>query len=317
MKYFNIDLNRIPKVVLWGKETLIPPRVHYARYIDEYVMYVVTSGILRINVNGQTVSLEAGDVYLFVKGDQQEPLESNFCEYYYIHFFSDDISEVVMPEEKYMAQIRKKQAECMSIDAFSVTCYDFMKVLVPQKSRFAQGTLFESIIEILQNNILTSLYKLPEKRLSVSNAFSTILIKLEANMVMEVNDGEVKIKKHHDMAREIASYIERHYSESISGEDIERKFFVTFEHANRIFHKTIGCTIIKYRNTVRIQYAKAMMRATNMNIKDIALKTGFKNAYYFSRIFKNYEGLSPSEYKKKFLRMDDTDNEVIDPEGQI
>ena len=113
----------------------------------------------------------------------------------------------------------------------------------------------------------------------------------------------MKFRKIYDTAREIAAYIERHYAEAITGEDIEEKFFLTFDHANRIFHKTMGCSIIKYRNIVRIQYAKAKMRATNMPVKEIAMEVGFENAHYFSRMFKKNEGLSPSEYKRKFLEI--------------
>lgn len=48
MKCFQIDLNELPKVALWGKEALIPPRLHYSRYLTEYVMYVVIKGELKL-----------------------------------------------------------------------------------------------------------------------------------------------------------------------------------------------------------------------------------------------------------------------------
>ena len=51
------------------------------------------------------------------------------------------------------------------------------------------------------------------------------------------------------------------------------------------------------------------MRATNMSFKEIALETGIENTHYFSRIFKKIEGLSPSEYKKKFLKPNDREEE--------
>lgn len=50
MKCFQIDLNELPKVALWGKEALIPPRLHYSRYLTEYVMYVVIKGELKLMV---------------------------------------------------------------------------------------------------------------------------------------------------------------------------------------------------------------------------------------------------------------------------
>ena len=77
MKCFQIDLNELPKVALWGKEALIPPRLHYSRYLTEYVMYVVIKGELKLMVNEDVVVLGTGDVYIFCNGDLQESLESS------------------------------------------------------------------------------------------------------------------------------------------------------------------------------------------------------------------------------------------------
>lgn len=94
MKCFKIDLNKIPKVILLGKETLIPPRCHYSRTVTEYVLYIVVGGSLKLCVNGSVIMLAAGDVYLFSKGDNQKPVESSFCEYYYVHFQAENVREI-------------------------------------------------------------------------------------------------------------------------------------------------------------------------------------------------------------------------------
>lgn len=303
MKCFKIDLNEIPKVMLLGKESLIPPRCHYSRSITEYVLYVVVSGSLKLYVNGSLITLVAGDVYLFGKGDSQKPAESSFCEYYYIHFQSESLREMDMDYEEYISLLHKKHDACMRTDAFSLGCYEYLTVYVAQKNHISQEKLLDSMKKLLQQSVMTTMCKLPERRLEVSNALSTLLIRLESNSMKEAGRNDLKFRKIYDTAREIASYIERHYAQAITGEDIEEKFFLTFDHANRIFHKTMGCSIIKYRNIVRIQYAKAKMRATNMPVKEIAAEVGFENTHYFSRIFKKNEGLTPSEYKRKFLEI--------------
>lgn len=60
--FFEIDLNTVLKVALLGKETLIPPRMHYSRYISEYVLYVVINGSPELNINGKRDVLKRGDV---------------------------------------------------------------------------------------------------------------------------------------------------------------------------------------------------------------------------------------------------------------
>lgn len=309
MECFQMDLTEVLRVVLLGKESLIPPRTHYSRYLTEYVMYVIVSGSMRLKVNGRAETLEAGDIWLFRKGDSQEPMDSSFCEYYYVHFQAERIYDLKLSEIEYSCRLRKKQEQYLTADSFSAECYDFMKVIVKRRNHVADKELFESIRTLMQNSILTTECRQPERRLEISGAVAAVLIKLEGNNIREVKSISEDNRKNYDTARKIADYIELHYAEPISGENIEREFYLTFDYANRIFHKIMGCTIIKYRNIVRIQHAKARMRATNMSFKEIALEAGIENTHYFSRIFKKIEGLSPSEYKKKFLKPYDREEE--------
>ena len=304
MKCFQIDLNELPHIVLLGRETLIPPNIHCTRRLSEYVLYVVTNGSLRLCVNDEVVELLPGDIYLFDIGDFQTPVECGFCEYYYVHFRSEKISTVALSEDEYLAYISEKNEQCMRTDTFSPHCYDFLNILIRQKSRVSDSDLFSRIAGTLQNNILNTSHKEPGKRLELSAAFASVLIKLESDFTHSAG-FEKKPEKTCDTARKIAEFIEQRCSEPITGDMIEKEFFLTFNHANRVFRKVMGCTIFKYRNIVRIQYAKAKLRASNMTVGNIASELGFENIHYFSRVFKKIEGLSPSDYKRKFMKITD------------
>lgn len=312
MKCFQIDLNELLKIVLLGRETLIPPNMHLTRRLNEYVLYVVTNGSLRLGVNDGVVTLNPGDIYLFDEGDYQTPLECSFCEYYYIHFRSDRIRAVQLSEDEYSGRLQSKRELCMRTDTFSPKCYDFLDVLIRQASHISDAGLFAGMTETLQNNILNTSHKEPEKRFELSASVASIFMKLESSYMQKPRGVESKPEKTYDTARKIAEYIESHCAEPISGEDIERQFFLTFNHANRVFRKVMGCTIFKYRNIVRIQYAKAKLRASNMAIGDIAAGLGFENVHYFSRVFRQIEGLSPSDYKRKFMKIIDDKKEISD-----
>ena len=65
----------------------------------------------------------------------------------------------------------------------------------------------------------------------------------------------------------------------------------------------MGCSIFKYRNIVRINNAKIKMLTSNSTIGEIADETGYESISYFSRIFKKYEGISPSEYQRRMLEI--------------
>ena len=305
MNCFQVDLNYILKIILLGKETLIPPRQHCTRTVSEYVLYVVTRGSLSLSVNGSPITLAAGDVCLFQAGDRQLPMESSFCEYYYVHFLSDHIHTADLTPEAYAAFLRKKQEQCLRTDAFSPRCYDFLNVLIRRESHIPTEDQLSKITDILQGCILTAECKLPEKRFRISGDVASLLLQLESASMQKTNHADFKPEKTYDTVRKIAAYIEQHDTEAFSGERIAREFYLNFDYANRIFRKITGCTIVRYRNLVRIQHAKAKMRATNAPVKEIAAKLGFENVHDFSRIFKKFEGLSPSDYKRKFMKISD------------
>lgn len=317
MKCFQMDLNQLPKILLLGKESLIPPKTHLTRRLDEYVLYCVTGGKLHISVNDKELTLVPGDIYIFEQNDYQAPLASEYCEYYYIHFRSDTITAVDLAEDAYAAFVQNKHENYMRTDAFDGKCYDFLDCLIRQENHISDSGLFKEITDCLQANIMNAGHKEPLKRLELSAAVSSVFLQLESTHMPKLCNTPSKPERTYDTVRRIAEYIEESCAEPISSSDIEKKFYLTFDHSNRIFRKVMGCTIFRYRNIVRIQYAKAKLRASNMSICDIAAELGFDSVHYFSRIFKQIEGLSPSDYKRKFMKITDYDKEDTQNEKPI
>lgn len=68
----------------------------------------------------------------------------------------------------------------------------------------------------------------------------------------------------------------------------------------RLFRSTIGRPPQSQLNHVRIEYAKTQLRVyrSMSSIKRISQESGFRDPYYFSRVFKQYEGISPTQFLK-------------------
>jgi iron complex transport system substrate-binding protein len=64
-----------------------------------------------------------------------------------------------------------------------------------------------------------------------------------------------------------------------------------------LFRAWSGQSPIEYRNTLRLSQAEAMLRNTDMQIKEIAETVGFEDSFYFSRVFAQYFGVSPKKYR--------------------
>lgn len=96
------------------------------------------------------------------------------------------------------------------------------------------------------------------------------------------------------------AYIEKHYTESITLEDIANQVGLTPQYFSTYFKEEMDCTLIDYITKLRIEKAKEIIRNSQMSVQEICFIVGYHDPNYFSRIFKKYVGLTPSKYKKEF-----------------
>lgn len=73
-----------------------------------------------------------------------------------------------------------------------------------------------------------------------------------------------------------------------------------YSYFRKLFKKFTGYPPVHYFNHLRIEYSKKQLQQYHgvHSIKEIALCSGFTDPYYFSRVFKQYEGVSPEQYIK-------------------
>ena len=72
-------------------------------------------------------------------------------------------------------------------------------------------------------------------------------------------------------------------------------------HFIRQFKFYTGHTPLEYRAMKRVENAKSLLSGTDMSVTDISESLGFDDPLYFSRVFKNNTGISPREYRKKYV----------------
>ncbi|MCL2571437.1 MAG: AraC family transcriptional regulator [Defluviitaleaceae bacterium] len=89
-------------------------------------------------------------------------------------------------------------------------------------------------------------------------------------------------------------FITDNYAESISITDAAKQVHLTPNYLGILFKQETGVTFRDYLNTIRLNQAEDMLRAGEGSITDIAQKCGFKDVFYFSRLFKKYKGVAPS-----------------------
>ncbi len=98
--------------------------------------------------------------------------------------------------------------------------------------------------------------------------------------------------------RKAIVYIHSNYMQPISLEDTARHVNMSKEYLARCFRQELGVTLVTYLNRYRVDQAKKMLEQGESNLTEIALETGFSSSAYFSRVFRQEVGMSPSDYSK-------------------
>lgn len=105
--------------------------------------------------------------------------------------------------------------------------------------------------------------------------------------------------KNQERLQNILIYIQEHYSDKITLEDIADSVNICRSECCRFFKSQIGETLFHYLLNYRVHQSLPLLTETSLSITEIAEQTGFSSPAYFSRIFHKCMGTSPAAYRKK------------------
>ncbi|MBD2867203.1 response regulator [Paenibacillus arenilitoris] len=107
--------------------------------------------------------------------------------------------------------------------------------------------------------------------------------------------------RHLQLVREVAEHIDNAYSEPLTIEQLAAKVYISPNYLRALFKEKQGCTIHEYLTRVRLAKAVELLADRTLKIHDVARKVGYDNTSYFCSFFYKTQGVTPNEYRKKFL----------------
>ena len=102
----------------------------------------------------------------------------------------------------------------------------------------------------------------------------------------------------------ILKYVEEHYDEHITIDDMAALTFYSKSHFMKFFKAHMGTGFIEYLNDYRLTIAERLLRTSDASVLEIAEKSGFDNLSYFNRIFKRKYGQSPRKQRRFYTSSD-------------
>lgn len=101
------------------------------------------------------------------------------------------------------------------------------------------------------------------------------------------------------VVKEMVSTMEESYGMRLGLDTFAEKFRLTPEYISNLFAKETGMTFSNYLKKVRIEKAKELILTTDMKIYEVACSVGYPDQKYFSKVFKEYTGVSAKQFAIK------------------
>lgn len=106
-------------------------------------------------------------------------------------------------------------------------------------------------------------------------------------------------REYENLVSRVKAYINENYAKNISLDDVSRMVDISPYYFSKLFKQEVGENFIEYVTGVRMKHARHLLEDPKYSIKEVCVMSGYGDPNYFSRIFKKYEGMTPSEYRER------------------
>lgn len=105
-------------------------------------------------------------------------------------------------------------------------------------------------------------------------------------------------QKNTEKVREMIEFVQKHYTENLTQQEVAAKFYFSREYFSRLFRKYVNCTFKEYLTRYRLAQAEKLLCNSSQSVLEIAGDVGFGNVKQFIQAFKKYYGITPLQYRK-------------------
>lgn len=184
-------------------------------------------------------------------------------------------------------KIRKNNQECSIIFLTAYDEFDYAKraIRVRALDYLLKPSAKEDLIAVLEEAVYLS------RR---DNANIKELLHIEES---EEKDEKPEAIKNQVLTEHIREYLETHYMEDICLQDAAEQLHYSDAYFCKFFKQNFDKSFIVYLSELRIEKAKELLADITVNVKDIGQKVGYRDSSYFTKVFKRFTGVTPSEYR--------------------
>lgn len=245
------------------------PHVSKRENLSSYLFFMVTEGEGRLQYGEETYPLFPGDcVFIDCRRFYSHSTQKKLWSLSWIHFYGPALSAIY---DKYLERGGRPVFHPADLGVFTA--------------------LHQRIFQMASSDDHI-------RDMKINGELNHLLTLLMAESWHPRPAGGEGLKKQNVLP--VKQYLEEHYEERITLDFLSEHFFISKYYLTRVFKEQFGVSINHYLVNLRVTKAKQLLRFTDEKLEVIGYACGLGAPHYFSRIFKQVEGVSPSEYREKW-----------------
>lgn len=236
--------------------------------------------------------IRAGDVYIIMPGEVH-----SFPE---VKKFSLEIVNCLFPMDSLIS--------CLPDEPGSLAELPYILPMYKPGTRLPRRQSLSSkessaVLSLLEEMIQECKDSQSGSKVIVKHLLIKLLIQLSRNIRNQSAPSEPSLKPltvgYEILVRNVCTYLEQHFDQRITAEDLAKQFMISPRHLQRIFGREKGKSISTALQEIRMERAKQMLLETSKSIDSIATAVGFHDSSFFCRLFFRHTGCTPRSYRKQ------------------
>jgi two-component system response regulator YesN len=147
--------------------------------------------------------------------------------------------------------------------------------------------------------IISIFAKITVQKQQLANGNTLILSNLFTQALLSISEKSAENESVPSKIQAMLEFIRSRVSENITLFDLAQHFGLSKQYVCRLFKQHLNASATETILAYKMTWASEYLEVSALNVNQIAEKLGFENVYYFSRRFKQFYGVSPSEYRKR------------------